>query len=580
MIQSIYPDHSVLEMLKSRSNFLLLLLLVAILLGDALIPAAQAVAAASQEIPAESFKTLPMVQERSVSTYVPSDVAPDGGLAVTLSYPTMPRYEEGAPVVVLVPGDGKASGLRFTTHAVQAGFVEVKFAFPGGGLKKFHSGGSWDNRGKNSQRALADVLLYAAGKKKDYKNRSIQEIVPRKVNTANLGLLGWHDGFNIAIITLCKFHPELKVVKWLASFESPVGALLLPSNLGTTRELNLNPHYKQGSAATGKVLIDYEKIAWLGEGFRNRALRRKQKLHTPQGVLFFDDNENGRFDETVEFPLNYGVMPGVEKQYYAPEITIAMKTRGVFHQWVPKETPEEKKERLKKEALEKPPVKTSKAPWSRFVKGGGASDKTTATPPSGAAVKPDADEPKKVEKPKLGDVKDDMILKEVWPDNVARLKESEAYYQERDGALYIEKLGELYPDLLVTIFGSRIDHNEQQVDHPHIALAYNLFLGSKIKWVRLNPARVYVGFTADMNPENFVNNKIKGPIEASNIKAYLEPEGYITDAMYMRAVISELADRTKHKDLSCPLDGVLENYLNEALIERQLERESQTEKEE
>ena len=83
-----------------------------------------------------------------------------------------------------------------------------------------------------------------------------------------------------------------------------------------------------------------------------------------------------------------------------------------------------------------------------------------------------------------------------------------------------------------------------------------------------------------MNPENFVNNKIKAPIEASNIKAYLEPEGYITDAMYMRAVISELADRTKHKDFSCPLDGVLENYLNEALIERQLERESQTEKEE
>lgn len=117
---------------KSRSNFILLLLLLAILSSGTLVPAAQAVAAASQEIPGESFKTLPMVQERSVSTYVPSDVAPDGGLAVTLSYPTMTRYEEGAPVVVLVPGDGKASGLRFTTHAVQAGFVEVKFAFPGG----------------------------------------------------------------------------------------------------------------------------------------------------------------------------------------------------------------------------------------------------------------------------------------------------------------------------------------------------------------------------------------------------------------------------------------------------------------
>ena len=101
-----------------------------------------------------------------------------------------------------------------------------------------------------------------------------------------------------------------------------------------------------------------------------------------------------------------------------------------------------------------------------------------------------------------------------------------------------------------------------------------------MKWFRLNPAMVYVGFTADMNPENFVNNKVKGPIDASNIKGYLEPEGYITDAMYARACISELADRVKHKDLSCPLEGVLENYLNEALIERQMDIESQTDKEE
>lgn len=520
---------------------------------------------ASSEMPPENFKTLPMVQERSVSTYVPSEVAPDGGLAVTIGYPTMPRYEEGAPVVVLVPGEGKASGLRFTIHAVQTGFVEVKFAFPGGGLKKFHSGGSWDQRGVDSQKALRDVLLYAAGKKKDYRGKMMQDLIPRKVNYSNLGLLGWHDGLNIAIITLVKFHPDLKVVKWLASYESPIGALLLPSNLGTTEELNLNSHYREGSAATGKVVIDYDKLAWFPEGFRNRTQRLKQKLHTPKGILFLDDNDNNLYDELTEFPLNYGVIAGGQKQYYPPEITIAMKEKGIFNVSVLKEDleREEMGERayLKKvelaNALKDAEKKKS---WTALVKKGDPS-----TEPNKA--KEELKEPERV-------------MVEKWPEQVATLKESEAYYQDRDGSLYVEKLGELYPDLLVTIFGSRIDHHEQQTDHPHIALAYNLFLASGIKWVRLNPAKVYVGFTADMNPENFVNNKIKTPIEASKIEAYLEPEGYITDAMYLRGTISELADRIKHKDLTCPLDGVLENYLNEALIERQLEIEAQTSKDE
>lgn len=538
----------------------------------------EAFAAASAEIPGESFKTLPMVQERSVSTYVPSEVAPDGGLAVTLSYPTMTRYEDGAPVVVLIPGSGKASGLRFTIHAVQTGFVEVKFAFPGGGLKKFHSGGSWDNRGKDSQKALRDVLLYASGKKKDFKGRTIQDIIPRKVNTQNIGMMGWHDGFNIAVITLVRFHPVLGFVKWLTSFESPIGAIMLPSNLGTNQELNLNKHYKEGSAATGKIDIDFSKIAWYADGFRNRSQRSKQKLHTPKGVLFFDDNENGKFDELTEFPLNYGVIPGVEKQFYAPEITEALKRSEIFMAWVEKEVDEEtkKKEEAKARAeaaaqkkgasklLSKLPFKKDPPPVSTKT----SSPNSGTAGPSGELTAAEEEFFKNKE------------LKEVWPKQVAKLKESEAYFNDRDASLYIGKLGELYPDLLVTVFGSRIDHQEQQVDHPHIALAYNLLMASKLKWFRLNPAMVYVGFTADMNPENFVNNKVKGPIDASNIKGYLEPEGYITDAMYARACISELADRVKHKDLSCPLEGVLENYLNEALIERQMDIESQTDKEE
>lgn len=499
-------------------------------------------AAISNNIPNESLKTLPMAPEKSVSTYVPSKAAPNGGLAVTISYPTMARYkDEGCPVVVVVPGYGKASGLRFTMHAPQSGFIEVKFAFPGGGLKKFHSGGSWDGRGPSCQLALRDVLVFAHGLSRDYKGRTIHEVIPQKAVTNNIGVVGWHDGFNLVLITLAKYHEHLGFVKWITSYESPIGSFLYPSNLGTTKELNLNSHYRQGSAATGKCNVDFDQLTWDGKSFRHRTRRSKKKLHTPKGVLFFDDNKNGKFDELTEFPLNYAIEPGVNKQFYCPEITHAITEKKLFVS------------NLNMDDLNEDSFEKLVRDYPHVVDILGSNKKPAADPEGGNRIK-----------------------LEMWPKTIATLAQSERYFKERNGALYINKIGKLFPDLLVTIFGSRIDHNEQQTDHPHIVLSYNRFLDSKIKWVRLNPARVYVGFTADMNPANFVNNKIKAPIDASKIENYLEPEGLIADTMYMRAAISELADRVQNKDLSCPLEGVLENYLNEALIKRQMELESKS----
>ena len=497
-------------------------------------------AAVSNNLPKESFKTLPMAQEKSVSTYVPSEACKDGGIAVTINYAAMPRYKEkGMPVAVVIPGYMQASGLRFTMHAAQQGFVEVRFAFPGGGLKKFHSGGSWDLRGVDSQKALRDVILFAGGKSRDFKGRSLADLVESTVNYDNLGLVGWHDGFNIAVITMVKYHENLSFIKWLASYESPVGALMLPSNLGTVKELNLNNHYRQGSSATGKIVIDYSKLAWQPDIFRNRTRRLKKKLATPKGVLFFDENENRLFDELSEFALNYAILPGYPRQIYAPELTSAMEHKEIFVRRVNvDDLSDEGFEELKEKHPEVIEI-------------------------LGSAKKP----PKSTKK---GDDKN-VIEVEMWPETVARLNQSEAFYKERDASSYINRLAELYPHLLVTIFASRIDHFEQQVDHPHVALLYNLFLTSKLKWVRLNPERVYVGFTADMNLENFVSNKVRETIDASNIKSHLEPEGLIKDDAYMRAVICELADRVKNKDFSYPLEGVLESYMNEALLKRQME---------
>ncbi|MDZ4832437.1 MAG: hypothetical protein SGJ27_01420 [Candidatus Melainabacteria bacterium] len=472
--------------------------LLILVFGTSLIaPPAQAI-----DLPPDSIKNLPMAKEESISTYIPSEVAPETGIAVNIIYPETPRYKEGAPVVVVAPGGLGPSGLRFTMHAAQSGFAEVRFAFPGGGLKQFHSGGSWDERGPDSQKALRDILMFAHGEKQDKKGKTISELVPTKLDVNNIGAVGWENGGNVLIVTLAKFPLDLGFLRWISFYESPIGPLLNPSVLGTTKELSINPHYRQGSAATGTCLVDWRKLCWASDIFRDRTEHLGLGRDPSRGVLFFDENGNKVWEESAEFPIAHFTEPGGERKYYAPEITAALTRLKLF-------------------------------PNKR------------------------------------------------WPKRVATLAESEKFFQERDGSQYVKQIPLQYPDMLVTIFGSRLDHQQRQPDHPHIALLYNLWLASKPKWVRLNPDPNYVGFIADMNVGNFVENKPDASIDAATIESHLEPEGFIPDYKYMEAAISELADRTKKNNLKPKLTTVLVEYQNEPMkkyrkeiLEKQLQAQN------
>lgn len=436
-------------------------------------------------LPPESVKSLPMEKEESISVYVPSDVAPDGGLAVNVIYPKTPRHKDGAPIAIVVPDGHGPSGLRFTMHAAQSGFAEVRFAFPGGGLKQFHSGGSWDERGPNSQTALKDIMLFAHGEKTDSKGKKITEIIPTPLDLNNVGAVGWGNGGNILLVTMSKFALDLGFLKWVAFYESPIGPLMSPSVLGTTNELVLNKYYRQGSAATGTPLVNWKKLTWQSDIFRNRTEHLGLGREPSRGVLFFDENGNKIWEESQEFPIAHYTAPGGDKKYYAPEVVNAMLKQKLF-------------------------------PHGR------------------------------------------------WPKRIALLSESEQFYQERDGSQFIKQIPLQYPDLLVTIFGSRLDHEQRQPDHPHIALSYNLWLASKPKWLRLNPDPKYVGFIADMNAMNFIENKPDESIDASAMEAHLEPEGFVPDFVYMQATIAELADRAKKDNLK-PLDVVINPYMNDTV---------------
>jgi len=294
-------------------------------------------AIAYEKVPEATLRIPPMVlPEKSVSTWIVSDAAGSEGLAVNVIYPDKPRYKEGAPLAVVVPGGNEKSGLEFSTHAAQSGFAEVRFAFPGGGKPGFASGGVYDYRGPKCHAALRDVLLFAGGKGKDIQGKTISQLVPAKLDTKSVGIIGWSNGGNTAVIALAKFADQLKFVDWLVFYETPLGSIFYPPALGSAQDLIQNRHYHQGSAATGHVLVDYRKLCWQPTGQRNPGAHKKQGQPEIPGVVFFDENGNKQWDEEIEFALPYSVDAAGDKQIYPSVVTQALQRLKVFSDKWPK----------------------------------------------------------------------------------------------------------------------------------------------------------------------------------------------------------------------------------------------------
>ncbi len=573
---------------------------------------------AAPAIPEDSTKVLPLAPEQSVSTFLPSTSAPGNGLAVNIIYPKKPRYKEGAPIAVVIPGGDAPSGLNLCIHGAQAGFIELRFSFPGGGVGAFKSGGYNDYRGAKSQKALRDILLFAAGNGEDFRHRKIADLVPIKLSNNNIGIVGWSNGGNIALVTMEKYSTDLGFISWLALYECPLGSLFFPPALGSAHDFILNSHYRQGSAATGHCLIDFRKLAWQADAHQNPGIHKKLGEPDLPGVIYFDDNQNGKWDETIEYAFNYCLDRGLNKQIYPPDITSAMERLNIFNPAANKTTSTPVAAAISTTAsttanatasttTNTPSQNSTATSATNTVSTNGSNSANTAARPKttqmGQKPPPDVADRvydlfkaagqwrKNVERngiintlsfnqnkvrplpTKTPAIEKDSVTaktyiidkKEIlknWPPSVATLDESEAYFQERDGSLSIAAICSSYPHLLITILASQVDHLQSQPDHPHIVLQYNAWLDNNAHWVRLNPESIYLMSLANMGKSNFVQKEPNTPIEATDIVDYLEPAGAIKDYVYADATIAELADRYQFKKLDSPLIEPIYNYDN------------------
>jgi hypothetical protein len=154
--------------------------------------------------------------------------------------------------------------------------------------------------------------------------------MPVSVYNKTVGLVGWENGGNIATITLAKYADNLQFVGWLAYYESPIGQAFFPPNLGSSNDIILNNHYRQGSCATGHCLVDFRKLTYEAAAQKDKGMHRDVGEPEIRGVLFFDENGDRVWEEPLEYALSYLAIPHVNKQIYPPYVISAMIRYRVF----------------------------------------------------------------------------------------------------------------------------------------------------------------------------------------------------------------------------------------------------------
>ena len=252
----------------------------------------------------------------SVNVKIKSDGADGGYLAARVFYPLSPRYSQGSPVVIYVPGADDRGTLDAPVHNI-SDVISISFLFPGGRdpISGITSDGFYDHRGINCLTALRDIIKFALGKLPDSSGKYLHEIIPISPLYENVGIVASSNGGNTAFSTLGIFGEEISDIAWAIEWESPAGEQFATVDLGSIKKEN--PQYIPYSAhltSDGIVCdLDYSNFK-----FDEDAVHPKGGF---TGVLYFDMNNNDRFDEDTDYEVGayVGVFDGKTKRVFSTQ---------------------------------------------------------------------------------------------------------------------------------------------------------------------------------------------------------------------------------------------------------------------
>ena len=366
--------------------------------------------------------------------------------------------------------------------------------YPGGRFESFHSGGTFDFRGRKCVDALYSIVQFASGKLANGAGKKISDYVSYKVLTDNIGLYGSSNGGNIAGLLFAFYSSGLENVKYIVFYESPVGDQYILADLGGVRhdpnpkvdadrdgvpwDDGRNPCYVECSCSESGCKIDYSTLSY-----------------DPTVGFYLDNNGNGKPDFKGVYPHyntdvdNSGAVESDEDFIFTPwEIVWNGEKRWVYSY------------DLMKAASEK------------------------------------------------------GLLKEVSP-KVLSLEETLSFWVERDLSYHYDEVSKNAPWLKIMQLGCFRDHVQATRDHPHVVVNYNAFK-SRGHWVRLNPDSSYLKLVLRVEKrENKANIELNcGNIVGHLLDL---PQSKQAREALMLASMLEMADRVFYnnwsEDLASPL---------------------------
>ena len=263
---------------------------------------------ASQEAVDEISVVEPYQSGESFVTYVTSEVI--GDIAVRVSLPEEPRFEDGVPVIVYTPTFfTDTDSFEYIFDPTDHGFMLVSLLYPGRTDKRsgVASEGENDYGGSDSQQAFRDVILFALGEKEDVDGVFLNELVEAEVRYDNVGIYAFSHPGIMATNVMANYAEELSGVAYFVGRENPTVDAISSMELGyydDNGESVVNDAYQYPENYSSEDLVmSYDNVRWA------------MKWERP----YFDENENGSYEEGEYLLPSFG--PGMYgDRYYSVEL--------------------------------------------------------------------------------------------------------------------------------------------------------------------------------------------------------------------------------------------------------------------
>jgi hypothetical protein len=197
-----------------------------------------------------------------------------GPIAVRLELPDVPRYDEGAPVVVHASTFfAGALGFHRVFDTRLIGAIAVAYLRPGSWepASGIESAGETDYGGPNHLAALRDVIRFASGLTPNTDGRYIGELLAITPLIDNVGMFASSHSGIVATNVIAHHGAEIPSLKYLVGRENPTRDEMYPLELGhfdESRNQIENPFYDAGAYTPTTISIDYSQIGWVTDAIQ------------------------------------------------------------------------------------------------------------------------------------------------------------------------------------------------------------------------------------------------------------------------------------------------------------------------